>query len=76
MTRSSSYQLWTLGLLILLLLTGCSRSPQPGQVQDEAKLAGRSASSFPAAVEDYFHDMDGGITLTGDGIKGREMWRV
>jgi len=76
MTRSSSYQLWTLGLLILLLLTGCSRSPQPGQVQDEAKLAGRSASSFPAADEDYFHDMDGGITLTGDEIKGRDMWLV
>jgi hypothetical protein len=32
--------------------------PRPGHVKDEALLAGRDASSFPAADEDYFHDMD------------------
>ncbi len=41
-----------------------SRQPHAGRVQDEALLAGRDASSFHAADEDYFHDMDGGIDLT------------
>lgn len=48
--------------------------PVPGQVQDEAMLSGRSASSFPAADEDYFHDMDSAISLTSDEVKGRNMW--
>ena len=38
--------------------------------------AGRTASSFPAADEDYFHDMDGGLPLTSDQIQGRNMWLV
>ncbi len=38
--------------------------------------AGRAAQSFPAADEDYFHDMDGGLALTPDEIKGRNMWLV
>jgi hypothetical protein len=75
-TQSKCFRLWTLGPLALVLLTACSRSPRPGHVQDEAKLAGRTAASFPAADEDYFHDMDGGITLTADEIKGRNMWLV
>ncbi len=48
----------------------------PGLVFDEPHLAGRAAASFPAADEDYFHDMDGGITLTADEIKGRNTWLV
>jgi hypothetical protein len=31
---------------------------------------------MPAADEDYFHDMDGGLTLTPDEIKGRNTWLV
>lgn len=58
--------------------------PRPGHVKDEALLAGRSASSFTAADEDYFHDMDGGIDLTAAApaadkqalIKGRNTWLV
>jgi len=38
--------------------------------------AGRDAKSFPAADEDYFHDMDGGIGLTPNEIKGRNTWIV
>ena len=60
----------------LLLLYGCNKGPEPGHVQDEARLASRSPESFPAADEDYFHDMDGGIALTADEIKGRNMWIV
>jgi hypothetical protein len=57
-------------------LIDCQRPPRAGHVQDEAMLAGRAAESFPAAGEDYFHDMDGGIALTPDEIKGRNMWLV
>jgi len=46
------------------------------QVVDEARQAGRSAQSFPAADEDYFRGMDGGIQLTPDEVKGRNMWIV
>jgi len=47
-----------------------------GKVQDEAMQAGRSAESMPAADEDYFHEMDGGIKLTTDEVKGRNNWIV
>ena len=35
-----------------------------------------TAASFPAAAEDYFHDMDGGIALTPQQIQGRNTWLV
>ena len=50
--------------------------PKPGTVKDEAMRAGRNALSFPAADEDYFHDMDGAVPLTRDQIQGRNMWIV
>ena len=43
---------------------------------DEAKIAGRAPSSFIAADEDYFHDMDGAIPLTPGEIQGRNTWLV
>jgi hypothetical protein len=49
---------------------------QAGKVKDEALLAGRSAESLPGADEDYFKDMDGGITLSPDEAKGRNNWIV
>jgi hypothetical protein len=45
-----------------------------GSVQDEARLIGRDATSFPHASEDYFHDMDNGIALSEDEVRGRNMW--
>ena len=62
------------GMIICLAIGGCHR--EAGHVQDEARLAGRDAASFPAADEDYFHNMDGAIPLTADEIKGRNMWLV
>ena len=48
--------------MITLVFAGCGKkSPAPGTVLDEAMTAGRKADSFPAADEDYFKDMDGGI---------------
>jgi hypothetical protein len=70
-------------LCCLLILAGATDPPAiPGHVLDEARKAGRSAASLPAATEDYFHDMDGGIklqkdTATGlDPVLGRNMWLV
>ncbi|MBC7929700.1 MAG: hypothetical protein H7Z38_03940, partial [Rubrivivax sp.] len=51
-------------------------APKAGTVLDEARVANRAASSFPAADEDYFREMDGGIALTPDEVKGRNMWIV
>jgi len=87
MTRKSSCLIVFVTFLALtsavcLLLNGCATKPQPGQVQDEALRAGRSVSSFPAADEDYFHDMDqnagtnGGTQLAADEVKGRNTWIV
>jgi hypothetical protein len=62
---------------LLTLVGGCGRDhPRPGQVLDEASRAGRTAASFPAAAEDYFHDMDGGASLTREEIQGRNTWLV
>ncbi len=65
-------------LLLGIALGGCSKKEeaQPGKVLDEARLAGRSAASFVHADEDYFKDMDGGVQLTADEVRGRNMWLV
>jgi hypothetical protein len=54
-----------------LLLLKRSKS---GHVQDEAMQAGRSAATLQGADEDYFHDMDGGVVLTPEEVKGRNNW--
>jgi hypothetical protein len=63
-------------VLAAAFIAACHSGPQPGQVQDEAMLAGRTAESFPHADEDYFHAMDNGVALTPDEVKGRNMWLV
>src|SRR6185437_655771 len=65
-------------IICFLILGGCGgeRKPAPGTVLDEARQENRAVSSFPAADEDYYHDMDGGIPLSADEIKGRDMWLV
>jgi len=59
----------------LMLLAGCAKD-EPGRVLDEASRAGRTVASFPAADEDYFHDMDDGLALTREEIQGRNTWIV
>ena len=64
---------------VVLLLIGtlaCESRDKPGKVRDEAMRAARTAASFPAADEDYFHDMDGAVSLTRDEVMGRNMWLV
>jgi hypothetical protein len=74
---------WSAARLLALLagtalaaLAACSQGPEAGKVLDEARLAGRDFKSFPHASEDYFHDMDNGVALSPEEIKGRNMWLV
>lgn len=76
MNQARSWSFGLCGLVALAGMLGCSKHLEAGHVRDEALIAGRTAASFPAADEDYFHDMDGGIALTSDEIKGRDMWIV
>ncbi len=85
MTRASSRWIWAVPLLSSLALAGCEAcrgqkddedKPPSGQVYDEARRVRRTAATFPAADEDYFHDMDGGIALTPGEIRGRNAWLV
>jgi hypothetical protein len=73
-----------LGLVVVFSGGG----PRSGEVRDEAMRAGLTADKFPAAGNDpdyahkynasadYFAAMDNGIALTGDEVKGRDMWLV
>ena len=67
---------------VLGVLSAAILACQPGAaghaegVPDEAKVAGRTVDSFPAADEDYFKGMDNGLVLTPDEVKGRNMWLV
>jgi hypothetical protein len=66
-----------LAVVGMLMLAGCGNdAPESGKVLDEARQAGRAASTFPAADEDYFHDMDSAVPLNGDEVKGRNNWIV
>ena len=77
MRRLLKREMWSLPFLCtLLVVAGCEKPPKPGTVLDEAMRAGRTAASLPHADEDYFHDMDGGVTLSPAEIKGRNMWLV
>jgi len=55
----------------VLALAGCHQA-----VQDEAQLAGVSEDRFVQADEDYFKDMDNGVPLSAEEVKGRNMWIV
>ena len=56
------------------------KGPQPGSVLDEARLANRPVTSFQAADEDYFQDVDqtkdGVLHLQPEEVKGRNTWIV
>jgi hypothetical protein len=80
--RRWSKSLWIAGLVAAC--AACGRNePRPGTVQDEAMRAGLTPESFPAATEDYFHDMDFNLldgkpirAFTQQEIEGRNMWMV
>jgi hypothetical protein len=63
-------------LIVLLPILFRKKPPEPGTVLDEARQVGRTPESFPAADEDYFKDMDSGVPLVTDEVKGRNNWIV
>ena len=78
-----SFMKWLVRIVVAVALVAVAiiiwiklKEPKPGHVKDEALLVGRDSSTFPAADEDYFHDMDGAPALTTDEIKGRNTWIV
>jgi len=77
MTRIRARHISLLAISNFVFLTGCTSPPgEPGKVLDEAMRANRAGASFPAADEDYFKDMDSGVKLTPDEVKGRNTWIV
>ncbi len=63
--------------LSLLLATPACRDGDAGDPPiDEAAAAGRDADSFPAADDDWFRAMDGGVALTPSEVRGRNSWMV
>src|SRR4029434_5005780 len=42
--------------------------------RDDAKASGLAPADFPQASADVFREMDGGLSLTEDEIKGRNTW--
>ena len=51
-----------LAVVVAVTMAACGRGEPEGPRQDEAKRAGREAATLPAAGEDYFADMDKGIS--------------
>lgn len=73
--RRAALALMSLGLFGLG--GSCQRDrAEVGHVLDEARRAGRAAASFPAADEDYFREMDGGLALAPEEVRGRDTWIV
>jgi len=71
-------QLRLIGLSVAMcvVLVGCGRQPQSGHVLDEALTANRTPASMPQADEDYYREMDSGLKLTPEGVKGRNTWLI
>jgi hypothetical protein len=76
MTRHHSAASAALLTSLACLLVSCCQGPHPGKVLDEARKAGRAGTSFPQSADPYFHDMDGGLPLKPDEMRGRNMWLV
>jgi hypothetical protein len=60
-----------LALIAIGILIWCFTKPRPGHVLDEAARMNRSAESFPAADEDYFAEMDYGVTKNPELVRTR-----
>ena len=61
--------------LLIGILSGCSDPPLCGEgsggVKDEALCVGRTADTFPGADEDYFADMDYGVSKNPAALQAR-----
>ncbi len=74
-TRERTYRSTLTALVCLVFATGfwaCKpKPPEPGTVKDEALTVGRTAESLPGADEDYFADMDYGVSKDPDKVVAR-----
>ena len=59
--------------LCLAIASGCRRQ-EAAQNYDEAKAQGKTVADFPELSVDVFKEMDGGVRLTEDEIRGRNTW--
>jgi hypothetical protein len=61
---------------LAVTLTACPKRDKDDDRKnpDEAAIAGLTEAHFKHAGENYFQAMDGGIALTPEEIKGRNMW--
>ena len=70
--RNRTFVLRVFLLGVLTALSACEKPP----AKDEAMLAGKTTADFPEASQDYFRDMDGGVPLTPEEVKGRNTWLI
>src|SRR5215831_8758061 len=56
----------------LWVAAACNRAPE--FPPDDAKAAGLTAADLPQTSADVFKEMDGGLALNEDEIKGRNTW--
>ena len=61
-------------ITVLIVLSGCTVLRTPAQ--DEAKRQGKTPADYQETAADVFRDMDGGIALTPDEVKGRNTWML
>ncbi len=78
MNRDKASRAIPAALLCAVLLAGCPRAERPPvhRVVDRAAAAGKTVADFPQSAVDYFHDMDGGVALSPDEVRGRNTWMV
>ena len=63
------------GLLLIGIGTGCGPRPHAEtEPIDEARASGKTVADFPETGADVFAQMDGGIALDADEMKGRNTW--
>lgn len=67
---TANRSLWmAVASVVCLAVTACTTNRDVGGPrQDEAMRAGREWQSFPAAGDDYFHDMDRGMSMHADQV--------
>jgi hypothetical protein len=69
---------WPLGPVVLaaaaplVIHAGCNQSPRPRP--DDGSIAGLTPADFPQVADELFSQMDGGICLAQDEVKGRNTW--
>jgi len=62
--------------LFVILFIGLSNPQAVFSQPDDAKAAGKAIADFPELTIDVFKEMDGGVALSPEEIKGRNTWII